>query len=187
MNTEARVKSPIWIYEKTIPDEICDYIISSLKDNEYDKGRINSTNINEKVRNVLVQYIPQSNWISSLVHYYGFDANKSNFNYAIGDVSAAQFLKYEPGMFYRVHADTSYNPDNEGYYRKLTVIVNLTDPSDFEGGEFVLFNDGLTPIRLKAEKGTVFVFPSYLNHKISPIKEGIRYSIVGWIMGPPFS
>jgi PKHD-type hydroxylase len=180
-------KSPIWIYEKAVPSEICDYIVSSFKNNEYESGTVGHNIIKENVRRVFVQYIPQNNWITSLIHYYGFDANKENFNYTVSDSSQVQFLKYEPGMFYRVHADTSDYVGVESYYRKLTVILNLTDPSEFDGGKFVLYNNGLTAIRPEATKGTVFVFPSFMNHKISPITKGTRYSMVGWIMGPPFA
>ena len=36
------------------------------------------------------------------------------------------------------------------------------------------------------EKGTMIVFSSFLYHRITPITEGYRYSIVGWISGPPW-
>lgn len=187
MSEEVKRKSPIWIYNKAVPDDICDYIINSLKNNQYEPGTVGITSVNQNVRNVMVQYLSQSNWITSLVHYYGFDANKENFQYSVGDSSVVQFLKYEPGMFYKVHVDTSDVIGTESYYRKLTVIVNLTDPDEFDGGQFVLYHSGLKPIKPVAEKGTIFVFPSFMNHKITPIKSGTRYSLVGWVMGPTFA
>lgn len=36
-------------------------------------------------------------------------------------------------------------------------------------------------------KGTVIVFPSFVWHKINPIKKGVRYSLVSWIIGYPFT
>jgi hypothetical protein len=34
--------------------------------------------------------------------------------------------------------------------------------------------------------GTFTVFPSYTLHEVSPILDGARYSLVGWVNGPDF-
>jgi len=35
-------------------------------------------------------------------------------------------------------------------------------------------------------KGSVIIFPSFTYHKVSPITEGIRYSLVAWALGRPW-
>jgi len=34
------------------------------------------------------------------------------------------------------------------------------------------------------DKGSVLIFPSYINHKVSPVTKGIRRSLVAWFSGP---
>ena len=37
------------------------------------------------------------------------------------------------------------------------------------------------------KKGSILVFDSSVTHAVTKIKSGIRYSLCGWICGPPFS
>ena len=53
----------------------------------------------------------------------------------------------------------------------------------FDFGE----NDGSKcKIEEAREQGTIIVFPSFLQHCVSPVTKGIRYSLVNWTLGRPF-
>lgn len=58
----------------------------------------------------------------------------------------------------------------------LTAIGLLND--DFEGGNFVMFQDDIIELR----QGDVLIFPSnfLFPHKVEPVTKGIRYSLVSW-------
>ncbi len=76
----------------------------------------------------------------------------------------------------------------ESLTRKLSITILLSEPGiDFRGGEFQI-NDGIESeaktINLK--KGSLFAFPSYLIHRVSPVTKGTRRSIVVWVQGPKF-
>jgi len=91
---------------------------------------------------------------------------------------------------------TVYNESDEGHYdwhidmgpgkqrRKLSLVVQLSDPSEYEGGELQI-NTGNIIVPEK-EKGTVILFPSYLLHRVTPVTKGTRRSLVLWIEGPAF-
>jgi PKHD-type hydroxylase len=68
--------------------------------------------------------------------------------------------------------------------RKLSLVCQLSDPSEYEGGELQI-NTGeiFTP---EKQKGTVILFPSYLLHRVTPVTKGTRRSLVLWIEGPAF-
>jgi len=69
--------------------------------------------------------------------------------------------------------------------RKLSFSIILSEPDEYEGGDFEFF-DG-DPIQVKARKsGDVIVFPSYLQHRVTPVTMGVRRSLVGWASGPKF-
>ena len=68
--------------------------------------------------------------------------------------------------------------------RKITVICLMNDPSEFEGGELQirLYGD-FTP---ELKKGSLIAFPSVLEHRVTPVTKGVRYSATMWLSGPRF-
>lgn len=84
---------------------------------------------------------------------------------------------------YDWHHDIDWNR-NDGLDRKLSITVQLSDPSEYEGGDFS-FSEVQNPDAGQAKaKGTVLVFPSYLSHAVSPVTSGVRKSLVAWFEGP---
>jgi PKHD-type hydroxylase len=71
--------------------------------------------------------------------------------------------------------------------RKLSLIIQLTDPSEYEGGDFQFDSDipQPDPAEIK-QRGTVIVFPSFLRHRVTPVTSGVRRSLVSWVEGPKF-
>ena len=66
--------------------------------------------------------------------------------------------------------------------RKLSVVVQLTSPEEYEGGDFETFEGKV----LSAPKGhgTVLIFPSFVYHHVTPVTAGTRHSLVCWVNGP---
>ena len=90
-----------------------------------------------------------------------------------------RFNKYDEDKKMALHCDHIHNMfDGE---RKgipvLSVLGVLND--DYEGGEFIMFND----TEIKFDKGDVLVFPSLFlyPHKVEPVKSGTRYSYISWV------
>ena len=69
--------------------------------------------------------------------------------------------------------------------RKISITVQLSDPSEYEGGELELWSGGSEESATKAYKGagSVFMFPSYMLHRVTPITKGTRRSFVLWLGG----
>jgi PKHD-type hydroxylase len=116
-----------------------------------------------------------------------------------------RILRCMNGMYWRYdihgfHEDlqyTVYHDDNSCYNwhvdnmmmsdmppRKLSMSVQLSDPSEYEGGE-LQFNDGDIHIG-NNKRGSVIVFPSYVLHRVTPVTGGTRRSLVVWANGPGF-
>jgi hypothetical protein len=83
------------------------------------------------------------------------------------------------------------NPRMIGKIRKISVTISLNDPAEYDGGN-LKFDLGphrpdryyeCTEIR---PKGSVIVFPSHINHQVTPVTRGTRYSLVCWNLGAPF-
>ena len=98
--------------------------------------------------------------------------------------SQLQYTEYHgsEGGKYDWHHDVDWN-NSEGLDRKLSVTVQLSDPTDYTGGEFE-FQEVEQPKPECRDKGTVLVFPSYLQHRVLPVTSGVRKTLVAWFVGP---
>lgn len=93
-----------------------------------------------------------------------------------------QFTNYKaPSGKYGSHVDRGYN----SAVRKLSVSIQLSDPSEYEGGELFLY-EGEEGTPMDKSQGTLVVFPSFILHEVKPVTKGERNSLVSWITGPNF-
>ena len=105
-----------------------------------------------------------------------FRCNVTNF------AEAAQLTTYnsEDKDYYDWHTDMA--PIDRGMPRKLTMVLALSDPSEYEGGllQIKTARDNET---LEAKKGRAWFFPSYTLHRVTPVTKGTRKSLVLWAGG----
>ena len=76
--------------------------------------------------------------------------------------------------------ELDYNPLE--YNRKLSFSLLLND--DYEGGELQLLYPPHTFCKVPKEKGHLVIFDSRVQHRVNPVKNGTRQSLVGWAVGP---
>ena len=86
-----------------------------------------------------------------------------------------ELLRYNPGEHYDFHVDAGAQGLDP---RLLSIILNLSEASSYEGGDLE-FEDGP---KFSLDRGDIVLFPSnYLYpHRITPVTQGTRYSIVTW-------
>ena len=116
--------------------------------------------------------------------------------HAVSSLNAEYFNFNLTGLFEKIQL-TNYNGDKQGHYtwhqdfgspgisRKLSVVVQLSNPEEYEGGELQLFNSK-NPINIKKQRGLVVVFPSWTLHRVTPVTKGTRQTLVTWVSGPAF-
>jgi PKHD-type hydroxylase len=126
--------------------------------------------------------LPIYNKISSAIHL----VNKELFNYDLTTIETLQYTKYEATTqgCYKKHIDMAYG-DGPKDCRKLSFSVQLSDPSEYSGGELWLHHNS-TPEIANKKLGIITFFSSYVMHEVTPVTEGIRHSLVGWVRGPAF-
>jgi PKHD-type hydroxylase len=144
--------------------------------------------LDDTIRESMISWVPvnsQTTWIYQNIVDCINTANESYFNYDLTKMEKLQFTRYygnKKGV-YRPHVDTNfgYLPEN----RKLTFVMQLSDPSEYEGGELRL-HLGKDPDIIPKEKGLIVFFPSSTLHECTPVTSGKRCSLVGWVYGPKF-
>ena len=111
-------------------------------------------------------------------------ANENHFGF--GDIRVtenAQFTEYPEGGFYDWHMDCDVNMAHEPPVRKISMTLLLNDPSEFEGGDLELMAPGKFA---ELKQGHAICFASFLNHRVNPVKRGVRQSLLVWFGGKPF-
>jgi len=140
-------------------------------------------------------------WVYKEIQPYIHEANRlAGWNFEWDWSESCQFTKYKLNQFYDWHCDSweiPYNEPNDltrhGKIRKLSVTCSLSDPKDYKGGELEFDFRNQEPdkptVRKCAEiseRGSIVVFPSHVWHRVKPVTEGTRYSLVIWNLGYPF-
>ena len=175
-----------WIRHNAVPTALCDIILAerqTMSDTPAGVGMNNET-APDGLRKTSIAWAPRNHWLEGIMLNNMFYANReTNWNLDFGvHTEQVQLAKYETGHFYDWHKDTFFLTTAETC-RKLTSLALLNDHSEFSGGDFQLQNVRET-INLK--KGSVIVFPSYLDHRATEVTSGTRYSAALWIHGPNF-
>ena len=205
------LKNHYWYFTSVLSPKFCNEIIEYGKRNQEEFARtggfkekdLSKDQIKEikKKRNSNIVWM-NDQWIYKEILPYVHTANRNagwNFNWDFSE--SCQFTKYGPGQYYGWHCDSwnepyadKDNPDTFGKIRKLSVTCSLSDPSEYTGGELEFnFND---PEKTKKQnmrkcieilpKGSICVFPSFVWHRVCPVKKGTRYSLVIWNLGESF-
>ncbi len=110
----------------------------------------------------------------------------------------AQYYRFDLTGFGEALQLTNYDQSEHGMYgwhldyggkvgpsRKLSLVLQLTDPSQYEGGNLQVMTGG-QPQTVRKQRGLVVAFPSYVLHQVTPVTSGNRQSLVAWISGPAF-
>lgn len=126
--------------------------------------------------------------IVDLITIYATEANREFFGFDISHgIFEMQFTMYNANekAKYDWHSDTMFKI-NRRSDRKLSFVLQLSDPLEYDGGSFEFNNVDNAVFNQKdfLPKGSVIVFPSVLEHRVTEVTRGTRYSLVSWIEGP---
>jgi len=183
-----------WCYFKSkISKDVCEHIIESASKLPKTDATIghseNSARLDELRKSkisFIIKHDPNYKAIFNELWQMALVANEDWFNFHITKLDFLQFAEYDSAYegYYGKHHDVFWLNGDKKYHRKLSCIVQLSDPNNYEGGDFELYADQMpNPNELK-EQGTVIFFPSFIEHQAKPVTKGTRYSLAGWFEGP---
>jgi PKHD-type hydroxylase len=124
-----------------------------------------------------------THWIYQRITAAVNQVNGNEWQFDLDFIEPLQFTCYTVnGDKYESHID---NLIEGSTYRKLSFSVQLSEPGDYEGAElqFIVGPDDIVAPKFQ---GCFVAFPSIITHRVSPITQGKRYSLVGWVCGPKF-
>ena len=209
-----------WYFKSALSSKFCDEVIKyglqhqedlaiiggygrdrNLKNNPLKEDEIVDL---KKKRNSNIVWLNDT-WIYKEIHPYIHKANKlAGWNYDWNFSESCQFTKYKLNQYYDWHCDSWDKPydkpedqNSHGKIRKLSVTCQLTDGSEYTGGELQFDCRNYDPhmrdedkhvltVKEILPKGSIVVFPSFVWHRVQPVTRGTRYSLVIWNLGYPF-
>lgn len=162
-------------------------IISIGEDYAQDDGTVNEGNVVSEIRKSKVAWInnnQRTSWLYDRMAHIARSLNGQFYDYDLfGFVEDFQYTVYGPEKdHYTWHMDKGRNSSSP---RKLSLVLLLSDPSEYDGGDLEIWA-GTQPTVLEKKKGIVHAFPSFVMHRVTPVTRGIRRSLVVWISGPKF-
>jgi len=208
------LKDYYWYFTSAVPARVCDDIIKFALNKKEHSAKIGGRATNSKYTKEELAYMKRKRysdvvwlndpWIYKELQPYIHQANKmAKWNFEWDWSEQLQFTKYKLNQYYDWHNDSHrfiYDDKNKNTYgkiRKLSMTCQLTDGSEYEGGELEFdfrnydpnMREEVKHLRKAKEilpKGSIIVFPSFVWHRIKPITKGVRYSLVMWSLGYPF-
>jgi PKHD-type hydroxylase len=114
---------------------------------------------------------------------YASTANNEVWKFNL--ISAQELIQY-----------TEYYDTAEGHYdwhqdigpgigsqRKVSITVQLSEADEYEGGDLEMWSGGNHVAVAERGAGVVFIFPSYMMHRVTKVTKGTRRSFVLWVGG----
>jgi PKHD-type hydroxylase len=192
-----------YYFKKAIPLTTCKKILKAGRKKiikQATTGLNGNGKLNSTKRNCKVAWI-NDKWIYDIINPFIHTANKkAGWNFQWDWNEASQFTIYEKGHYYGWHTDQensvlkNKSKNINGKTRKLSLTLQLTDKTEYEGGDFQfkwiqdtkksLLN--IITIDDAKDIGTIIIFPSFIHHQVMPITKGKRESLVNWSVGKEF-
>ncbi len=127
-----------------------------------------------------------SSWIFDRMLKTIAEANRHHFGFQIEDFSERMQVSHysaDHSGFFDWHADVG--DGRIAARRKLTMVVQLSDDSAYEGGSLESNSNGSITTASR-QIGSTLILPSFVLHRVSPVLSGERYSLTLWSHGPAF-
>ena len=188
------MKSHSWNYYSALDENAVDVIKEACLQQDLLEGLIGMDDdlaSDKKIRRSKIAMLDKQkhSQIFNLIYSYALDCNRNAYGFSVNQIENCQFSIYDSADKgkYDWHYDTQWGNITMAD-RKISMVLQLSNRDEYKGGEFEIENVNYSPedkVRLK-NKGAIITFPSFLRHRVTPVTEGRRMSLIAWVEGPKF-
>lgn len=170
--------------------EECRRIVATAHTGPFDNAALVGGNRAENTRRARICWLDDegtSAWVFARLLETFAEANRSHFAFRLDEFAEKMQVAWygeAPGGFFDWHADCGGGPI--AARRKLTMVVQLSEEADYEGGALETNADGVVRSASRLI-GSALLLPSFVLHRVSPLTRGERYSLTLWSHGPAFT
>lgn len=176
-----------YIWKKCADDAIINKFIETGESLSEMKALVGGGKVHEQTRISTLSWINHNEQTKELFDFLIDKIDRINyyhFGMKLYGMESIQYTRYPINGHYKFHHDIVVKKEDS--MRKLSIVMALTAPDEYEGGDLLLMPHGDNPTVIRLEKGDLIAFPSFVPHKVTPITSGTRITVVNWVMGPKF-
>lgn len=176
-------------YKNGFSKEELDVIYNGVSNLPFEGASLLGNNDASSIKNIRsssVKWIPKNEewmWLYEKLMDMVMTANKELWDFNL--ISAPELIQYTEyydveGGHYTWHQDIG---TGVGSHRKISITVQLSEPDEYEGGDLEMWKGGNSYSVAERGAGVVFIFPSYMMHRVTKVTKGTRRSFVLWVGG----
>ncbi len=175
------------MWENAFTKEEIEQVLFLEKMTDFEKGLTGGKKSpDKKIRDSDVTWLhpnQDTEWLFGRLGQITSRVNHDHFMYDIEGFDALQYTRYGPGQHYNWHWDVAFGWEN--YQRKISMSMILSNPEEYEGGEFQIVNNGnIEDVKtFRPKQGDILFFASWMPHRVAPVTSGERKSLVAWVQG----
>jgi len=173
-------------FEGVLNDATCDFLLNQTdwsKEEDATVVKGEESALNKTLRRTKIVWEEPLSLIGNVLSEFTRAANLiAEWNFDLLFPEKTQMTKYlgaDEG-YYDWHHDLLPKKSAHEPVRKLSCVALLTD--GFEGGELQFADEK----NVLTKRGTIVVFPSFVEHRVTPVTAGERITAVSWMLGPAF-
>jgi PKHD-type hydroxylase len=151
-------------------------------------GSEKNQRVDDNVRKSDISWMPMdqnTEWLWWKIADLCGQANYDLFMYDITTIQSLQYTVYNSNhQHYDWHIDAGES--NFTHVRRFSGVLMLSDPDEYEGGHLEIIRGGnLNAIEsYKQKKGDLIFFDANMPHRVTPVTDGVRRTLVFWVLGP---
>jgi PKHD-type hydroxylase len=187
-NEQVNLQNYYWYKEGFTKEELTKIYegVAKLPFNDATVFGSDNPEVLKQIRSSSVKWIPKNEewmWLYEKLMSYASAANNEVWKFNL--ISAQELIQY-----------TEYYDTAEGHYdwhqdigpgigsqRKVSITVQLSEADEYEGGDLEMWSGGNHVAVAERGAGVVFIFPSYMMHRVTKVTKGTRRSFVLWVGG----
>lgn len=168
------VNNEIKVIENFLTDEECSSILNICKKtiNLFEAGVIGG---DPKERKSSVGWVNDLGYLNERLKNVLKDSYYFNGMEVTG-LGPFQFTEYKVGEFYGWHTDRDLTTFMD---RFTSTVIQLND--NYTGGVLEIKNSKGELVPIDNKVGSLYIFNSNLRHRVTPVDNGTRYSLVNWV------
>ena len=176
-----------YTFQEAFSSEEIELILELMEDLPFIEGSTKGKT-EDGYRSSSIKWVPQEEtfkWIYDRIGEMAIEANDECWEFDLHSMpERMQYTEYyEDGGQYNWHLDIGKYPFN---IRKLSFTINVNNEKEYKGGDLEFFTSYKSTLISSSNQGGITIFPSFLLHRVTPITEGIRKVIIGFVEGPPY-
>ena len=181
--------TPFHLIPQALAPAECDGLVALCQSAPMQDARLVRQTTAPQIRRAELSWLddlPETAWVMDRMMRLTAAANREAFGFDLTEFAeSAQVARYgaEREGHFGWHSDIGAGA--LAAKRKLTIVVQLSDPADYDGGTLELRPDSSVR-QTPRDRGTAIIFPSFVLHRVTPVTTGTRWSLTLWSHGPAF-